>query len=204
MPQVFGSDELGLIAESSLWAEAASEKEIERATHPGVAAEASKRGLVPVRMGIDPIWQHTETGQIHSLPPAHSGDSVARTSINNATAKLKRLYPTKEEIARANRTPEEIEQAAAEAANATRTKKQQAVDAARRKKEQETLVQFKKYHGPFKSMDEIRQAFNKRSRGVKVDWPNDTVDAFASRLRDLHPSERLQVHKAVFPDRYTK
>lgn len=204
MPQVFGADSIDLIytASNSLWAEAASERDIEKATHPLVATEARSRGLVPLRMGSDPIWHHPESGKIVTLTPFHSGESVAYTSIQNLMAKLRREYPTPEETAKANRTPEQIEAEQAAAANETRTKKQQAVDAAKRKREQEAAKAFKVDHAPFKNMDEVQRAFDARSDAVKASRPGDTVEQLAGRLRALPAEHRQKVHQMVFPERY--
>lgn len=204
MPQVFGADSIDLIsiASDSLWVEAATEMDIERATHPRIADEARARGLAPLRMGSDPIWHHPESGKIVALTPSHSGESVAYTSIANMMAKLKRDYPTPEETAKASRTPEEIEADQAAAANETRTKKQQAVDAAKRRREQEAAKNFRVNHEPFKNMDEIQKAFDARSSAAKASRPGDTVEQFAGRLRDLPSAHRQQIHKIVFPERY--
>lgn len=203
MPQVFGSDELALIAESSLWVQAASVAEIERATHPTVAAEARSRGLVPLRMGIDPIWHHPDTGAKITLTPAHAGTQNNR-AVANSMANLKRNFPTEEELARASRTPEEVEQAQQAAAKATKSKKQQQADAAKRKREQEQAATYKKLYHPFRNRGEIEQAFNKRSRDDRMVRPRETVDDFADRLQDMTPGDRMRVHRAYFPEKYQK
>lgn len=202
MPQVFGVDEVELINKTSLWVEAASEKDIEQATHPAVAAEARARGLVPLRMGRDPIWHHPDSGKIITLTPAHSGDSANYTSMANIVAKLRRQFPTAEETAKAARTPEQIEADQASAAQETRSRKQQAVDAAKRKREQQAASEFRKAHGPFRDMGEVQRAFNLRSPKARQSRPRDTVEDFAERLRDLTPEARQQVHRTVFPEKY--
>lgn len=204
MPQVFGTDALNLIhtASNSLWVEAASERDIEKATHPQVAAEARSRGLVPLRMGSDPIWHHPETGKIVTLTPVHSGEGVNYTSMANLLSKLRRSFPTAEETARASRTPEQIEAEQAAAATETRTKKQQAVDAARRKREQEAAKTFKVDHAPFRNMGEVQTAFDARSPAAKASRPDDTPEQFAGRLRALPEEHRQKIHQIVFPERY--
>lgn len=206
MPQVFGEDQIGLISTSSIWVEtAASEKDIERLTHPQVATEARARGLVPLRMGTDPIWHHPETGKIVSLTPTHSGESISfNKTISNMKAKLKREFPTAEELAKAARTPEQVESDQAAAANETRSKKQQAVDAAKRKREQEAAKAFRDAHSPFKNMDDVQRAFDSRSDKARMARPGDTVDQFASRLRELPAEHREQLHRRIFPERYSK
>ncbi|HEY6018651.1 MAG TPA: hypothetical protein VIY48_01815, partial [Candidatus Paceibacterota bacterium] len=144
MPQVFGADQLDLMSMASLWVEAVDEGVIERATHPQVAAEARARGLVPLRLSPDPIWHHPETGKIITLVPAHSGESISyNRSIKNGLANLRREYPTPEEIARASRTPEQIEKDQAAAANETKSKKQQAIDSARRQRDRDAAAAAK-------------------------------------------------------------
>jgi hypothetical protein len=203
MPQVFGSEELELIRTASLFLEAAaSERDIERATHPAVAAEARSRGLVPLRMGSDPIWHHPESGKIVSLTPAHSGDAANQTSMANLIAKMKRNFPTAEETAKAGRTPEEVETDQINAAKETKSKKQQAVDAARRRREQDAASAFKKVHFPFKNQNEVQQAFDARTPKARMSRPDDTVEQFASRLSELPHATRQQIHKAIFPEQY--
>lgn len=204
MPQVFGSDHLDLMSMSSVWVEAASERDIERLTHPQVAAEARFRGLVPLRMGTDPIWHHPDTGRSFSLTPAHSGDSGFYSRIKNDLADLRRNLPTAEEFARATRTPEQVQADQTAATAETRTKKQQAVDAAKRKREQEAIVNFQKDHAPFRNIGEVQRAFDARADKVKDSRPGDTVEQFAGRLRDLPLAHRQQVHKMVFPEKYPK
>lgn len=200
MPQVFGTEDLDLLKEASLWVEAASEMDIERATHPAVAAEARARGLVPLRHGKDPIWHHPESGKIHTLTPIHGGEYQGRV-VQNAIANLRRTYPTPEEAAKASRSPEEIEADSAAAANATRTKKQQAVDAAKRKREQEAAILFRQEHSPFRNMGEVQRAYDKHMQSPKS-RPSDTVENFAQRLRSAAPDMRQQIHRLVFPERY--
>lgn len=204
MPQVFGAGALDLIhtASNSLWVEAVSDRDIEKATHPQVAAEARARGLVPLRMGSDPIWHHPESGKIVALTPAHSGENANFTSMANLLAKLKRSFPTAEETAKASRTPEQIAADQAAAANETRTKKQQAVDAAKRRREQEALKAFRENHAPFKSMAEVETAFHARSDAVKASRPDDTPKQFADRLRALPDEHRQKIHQLVFPEKY--
>lgn len=205
MPQVFGATELGLIVESSLWIEAASASDIEKLTNPTVAAEARARGLVPLRLGKDPIWHHPDSGKIVTLTPAHSGDSPSyNRTVANGVASLKRMFPTEEEQARASRTPEEIEADQQAAANATKTKKQQKADAAKRKREQEEAVLYKKLYAPFKNRGEVQEAFDRRSPDARMVRPRDTVDDFADRLRGMTSGDRLRVHKAFFPEKYRK
>ena len=201
MPQVFGAEDLSIIKDASLWVEAATERDIEKATHPSVAAEARARGLVPLRIGNDPIWTHPETGEMVTLTPAHTGDFQGRTIQNNISM-LKRKFPTEEEKAYAARSPEQIAADSAAAANATRTKKQEAVEAAKRKREREQAAAFKKAHEPFRNMSEIQQAFDKQQRGPKP-RPGETVEQFAEKLRNAPSDMRQQVHRLVFPERYS-
>lgn len=203
MPQLYGSEEIGLISQANLWVEAVSERDIEKATHPEVAAEARARGLVPLRMGTDPIWHHPPTGQIASLTPAHAGDSANYSTIRNVIGNLRRKFPTPEETARASRTPEDIDADRNAAAAETRTKKQQGIDAAKRKKEQEEAVAFKKNHAPFRNVNDVQQAFDRRSPQAKLSRPGDTVEQFAQRLRNLTTVDREKVHRSVFPERYS-
>lgn len=204
MPQVFGEDQLELMSVSSVWVEAASERDIERATNSQVAAEARLRGLAPLRMGSDPIWHHPPTGMIVSLTPAHTGEEAGYTGMANMLAKLKRQFPTFEESQKAARTPEQIAADQAAAASETKSKKQQAVDAAKRKREQEAVVAFRKDHVPFKNIGEVQRAFDARSDRVKDSRPGDTVEQFAGRLRDLPLAHRQQIHRMVFPEQYPK
>ncbi len=198
MPQVFGAEDLDLIKESSLWVEAISKSDIEKLTHPAVAAEARARGLVPLRMGLDPIWHHPDVGKIHSLAPAHTGDVQRR--IKNDIADLRRNYPTAEETSRASRSPEEVAADSAAAAAQTRSKKQQAVDAAKRRKEQEAAIAFRRDHSPFRNMGEVQQAFD--AKDARVSGPGETVDQFAERLRSSPIADRQKIHMKVFPERY--
>lgn len=205
MPQVFGAQELTLISEASLWFEAGevdsrNAKAIEKATHPMVAAEARARGLVPLRMGNDPIWHHPDTGEQVVMTPSHAGDQFNR-GVANAMAFLKRNFPTEEELARAGRTPEEVEQAQADAAAATKSKKQQKADAAKRAKEQAAAVQFKRLHAPFRNMDEIATAHKARLPRVRISEPGETLEQFAQRLRESPPEYRQQVHRMVFQNK---
>lgn len=206
MPQVFGSDELGLINEASLWVEggSASEAEIERATHPEVASEARARGLVPLRMGKDPIWHHPETGEWTALAPAHAGDGgfSGGRRIPNDMSRLRRTFPTPEETAKANRTPEQVSVDQANAAEATRSKKQDQVAARQRAKEQAAAVQFKKDMFPFANMRDVQRAFDNRSDDAKLVRPNETVEQYAARLKDAPAAVRQQLHQVVFPERY--
>lgn len=202
MPQVFGADQLSLVNFSSLWIEAAaSGKDIEKATHPQVAAEARARGLVPLRMGLDPIWHHPETGEWITLTPSH-GTSGLYKRVKNDQAALRRRYPTPEEAARASRSDEQKAADSAAAAEATRSKKQQAVDAAKRRRDQEASIAFKKENAPFRNMNEIQRAFDTRGDKAREARPDETVDQFAERLRQAGPDIRRQLHRVVFPERY--
>lgn len=182
---------------SLLYGAEMSENKVERLTNTQLAAEARARGLVPLRMGIDPIWKHQASGRIMALTPAHTGDAPGyNRAIKNALSDLRKNFPTEEELAKANRTPEEIEQAQAGAAAATRSKKQQAVKAAKIKREQEAQALFKKLHAPFKNLAEVQKAY-----AASESW-DGTVEEFAEWLRDLSPANREQVHRSVFPERY--
>ena len=210
MPQVFGAEDLDLIRTASLWVESGySESEIERLTHPDVAAEARSRGLVPHRMGLDPIWIHPETGRQHSLAPLHSGNTTLYRRIKNDVAELRREHPTADEIARKSRSPEEVEADSASAAAETRSKKQQEVAARQRAREQEAnrrakqeREDFSRKYAPFRDMDDIKSAFAARSDKAKATRPDDTVEQFADRLSALPQQTRKQLHQQVFPERY--
>lgn len=201
MPQVFGADELGLIHEASLWAEAASEREIERATYPDVAQEARSRGLFPLRMGTDPIWYHPTSGEQVSLAPAHAGGSGLYSRIPNDMAELKRRFPSAEELAKRNRTPEEREAEENAAAAETRAQKALEVQRAKQQKDQASAAAAKKLHGPFTSED-VEAAFNMRGEKARAARPDDTVQAFRERLSALPLPTRQKLHRATFPDRY--
>lgn len=204
MPQVFGADQINLVAQSSLWIESGiSEQDIEKLTHPDVAAEARSRGLVPLRMGRDPMWHHPDTGQWLALAPAHSGDFQGRR-VKNDIAGLRRNFPTEEETARAARTPEQIEADVAAAVQGTKTKKQQQIDSVKRRREQEALKAFREKHAPFRSISEVQAAFDARNDKAKSARPNETVEDFAQRLSEIPVEHRQKIHRALFPEKYNK